>query len=374
MPSRPRACPGPGTSQLSGAPSSASRPHSGQPRRSANSAYSTIRIHSLGRETGWPLFLGPHRWRGHRFAVEAHESSRKAKDLPGRSPISQEDALRGLNRERRRITLRPRAWEERSDFHLSLGRAALSALQRPANGGSELAGNWPAARKGRTVTGSEQQVASGEALDAKSWRAQCPGQQDRRCCSRYWGNGLGWRRIGRGTGTGTARARHRAGTAGHSAGHRAGTARGTAGHGPGHGGERSRRCRLWRLCSLTASDREVAMPASIVESCTATSRAAAAESPAVVGVAGGVGTSTIAVALGGLDLGVFTGRRADVVVCRATVASVVRRASRCAVRAPGRRGHRRRLGEAEQRAAVAAGAAGAAHRRRGRPAVGAALA
>ena len=66
------------------------------------------------------------------------------------------------------------------------------------------------------------------------------------------------------------------------------------------------------------------MPASIVESRTDTSRAAAVESPAVVGVAGGVGTSTVAVALGGLDLGVFTVRRADVVVCRATVASVVR--------------------------------------------------
>jgi hypothetical protein len=43
----------------------------------------------------------------------------------------------------------------------------------------------------------------------------------------------------------------------------------------------------------------------------------------VVGVAGGVGTSTVAAGLGGRDLGVFTGRPADVVVCRATVASVL---------------------------------------------------
>ena len=50
---------------------------------------------------------------------------------------------------------------------------------------------------------------------------------------------------------------------------------------------------------------------------------AATHLPAVVGVAGGVGTSTVAAALGGRDLGVFTGRPADVVVCRATVASVL---------------------------------------------------
>ena len=66
------------------------------------------------------------------------------------------------------------------------------------------------------------------------------------------------------------------------------------------------------------------MPASFVDPRTDMPHAAAAGSPAVVGVAGGVGTSTVAVALGGLDLGVFTGRRADVVVCRATVASVLR--------------------------------------------------
>ena len=66
------------------------------------------------------------------------------------------------------------------------------------------------------------------------------------------------------------------------------------------------------------------MPASFVDPRTDMTHAAAAGSPAVVGVAGGVGTSTVAATLGGLDLGVFTGRRADVVVCRATVASVVR--------------------------------------------------
>lgn len=45
--------------------------------------------------------------------------------------------------------------------------------------------------------------------------------------------------------------------------------------------------------------------------------------PSVAGVSGGVGTSTLAVALGGCDLGVFAGRPADVVVCRGTVASVL---------------------------------------------------
>lgn len=45
--------------------------------------------------------------------------------------------------------------------------------------------------------------------------------------------------------------------------------------------------------------------------------------PAVVGVSGGVGTSTLAVALGGRDLRIFAGRPADVVVCRTTVESIV---------------------------------------------------
>ena len=66
------------------------------------------------------------------------------------------------------------------------------------------------------------------------------------------------------------------------------------------------------------------MSASFVDPRTDRTHAAAAGSPAVVGVAGGVGTSTVAAALGGLDLGVFTGRPAAVVVCRATVASVLR--------------------------------------------------
>ena len=42
------------------------------------------------------------------------------------------------------------------------------------------------------------------------------------------------------------------------------------------------------------------------------------------GVAGGVGTTTIARALAGVDRGVFTGRPVDVVVCRATAESLVR--------------------------------------------------
>ena len=66
------------------------------------------------------------------------------------------------------------------------------------------------------------------------------------------------------------------------------------------------------------------MPASFVDPRTDMTHAAAAGAPAVVGVAGGVGTSTVAATLAGLDLGVFTGRPADVVVCRATVASVLR--------------------------------------------------
>jgi hypothetical protein len=65
------------------------------------------------------------------------------------------------------------------------------------------------------------------------------------------------------------------------------------------------------------------MPAPSLDSRTASHPSAATHLPAVVGVAGGVGTSTIAAALGGRDLGVFAGRPADVVVCRATVASVL---------------------------------------------------
>lgn len=49
--------------------------------------------------------------------------------------------------------------------------------------------------------------------------------------------------------------------------------------------------------------------------------------PAVAGVAGGVGTTTVAAALGAADCGVFTGRAGrpvDVLVCRATGDSLVR--------------------------------------------------
>lgn len=52
--------------------------------------------------------------------------------------------------------------------------------------------------------------------------------------------------------------------------------------------------------------------------------------PTVAGVGGGVGTTTIACALGGTDRGVFTGRAVDVLVCRSTADSVVR-AARAAV-------------------------------------------
>lgn len=46
--------------------------------------------------------------------------------------------------------------------------------------------------------------------------------------------------------------------------------------------------------------------------------------PTVAGVGGGVGTTTVACALGGTDRGVFTGRAIDVLVCRSTADSVIR--------------------------------------------------
>jgi hypothetical protein len=46
--------------------------------------------------------------------------------------------------------------------------------------------------------------------------------------------------------------------------------------------------------------------------------------PTVAGVGGGVGTTTVACALGGSDRGVFTGRAVDVLVCRSTADSVIR--------------------------------------------------
>jgi hypothetical protein len=57
----------------------------------------------------------------------------------------------------------------------------------------------------------------------------------------------------------------------------------------------------------------------------------------VAGVGGGVGTSTVAGALGAADGGVFTGRPAQILVCRPTVESVVRagRAARLMTTAAG---------------------------------------
>ena len=54
--------------------------------------------------------------------------------------------------------------------------------------------------------------------------------------------------------------------------------------------------------------------------------AATRRAPTVAGVAGGVGTTTIARALAGSDRGVFIGRPVDVLVCRATADSLVRAA------------------------------------------------
>jgi hypothetical protein len=53
--------------------------------------------------------------------------------------------------------------------------------------------------------------------------------------------------------------------------------------------------------------------------------------PWVAGVGGGVGTSTVAAAVGGRDRGVFTGRGVDVLVCRSTGESLIRatRAAPC---------------------------------------------
>lgn len=48
------------------------------------------------------------------------------------------------------------------------------------------------------------------------------------------------------------------------------------------------------------------------------------DGPTVAGVGGGVGTTTVAVALGGTDRGVFIGRAVDVLVCRTTADSVIR--------------------------------------------------
>jgi hypothetical protein len=46
----------------------------------------------------------------------------------------------------------------------------------------------------------------------------------------------------------------------------------------------------------------------------------------VAGVSGGVGTSVVAAATGGIDQGVFVGRPVDVLVCRGSVESAIRAA------------------------------------------------
>ncbi len=61
--------------------------------------------------------------------------------------------------------------------------------------------------------------------------------------------------------------------------------------------------------------------------------------PTVAGVAGGVGTTTVAAALGAVDRGVVVGRGVDILVCRATGDSLVRagRAAQLVAAATGRR-------------------------------------
>ncbi len=61
--------------------------------------------------------------------------------------------------------------------------------------------------------------------------------------------------------------------------------------------------------------------------------------PSVAGVAGGVGTTTLAAAINGIDRGVFVGRRVDVLVCRGTVESL-QRAGRAAHLQTDTSGHR----------------------------------
>ena len=59
----------------------------------------------------------------------------------------------------------------------------------------------------------------------------------------------------------------------------------------------------------------------------------------VAGVAGGVGTTTVATAIGAVDRGVFVARPSDVLVCRATGDSLIRagQAARLIAEATGRR-------------------------------------
>ena len=61
--------------------------------------------------------------------------------------------------------------------------------------------------------------------------------------------------------------------------------------------------------------------------------------PSVAGVSGGVGTTTLAAAINGVDRGVFVGRPIDVLVCRGTVESL-QRAGRAAHLQADASGHR----------------------------------
>lgn len=61
--------------------------------------------------------------------------------------------------------------------------------------------------------------------------------------------------------------------------------------------------------------------------------------PSVAGVSGGVGTTTLAAAINGVDRGVFVGRPIDVLVCRGTVESL-QRAGRAAHLQADTSGHR----------------------------------
>jgi hypothetical protein len=69
------------------------------------------------------------------------------------------------------------------------------------------------------------------------------------------------------------------------------------------------------------------------------SRAARRARLSVAGVAGGVGATTVATAIGAVDRGVFVGRAVDVLVCRATGDSLIRagHAAQLVVAATGRK-------------------------------------
>lgn len=69
------------------------------------------------------------------------------------------------------------------------------------------------------------------------------------------------------------------------------------------------------------------------------SRAARRTRLSVAGVAGGVGATTVATAIGAIDRGVYVGRAVDVLVCRATGDSLIRagRAAQLVAAATGRK-------------------------------------